>query len=571
MTLLRHLTLTFLSLLTITALHAQVVINEISYNPPESNTDSLEYIELLNTTNFPVNLNGWHFTAGIEDTLPNIILGPGEFYVVAVNASAMMNVFGIVADEWTSGGLNNSGEHLVLVDAALNVIDSVNYDDSDPWPTLADGSGPSLELIDPGAGHNDGTNWQISGEGTGVILEGFEVFGTPGAANSGGGTGGPAITILAEHLVFHPRDAVVALGDVVRWTNPEAIPHNVNGSQSVYAGNPADIYSGAPAAGPWEFDYTTTTVGLYNYHCDVHLGQGMTGTLSVYDPNNYTDFSLDHLRTTDDNGGHIFDGVPTRVTGVVHGINFQPSGYSFYIINDQNVGINVFSFDPGSYEVAEGDLVRVSGVIDQFNGLLEIIPDEIEVLATGQALNTPAEILVPDESTESSYVFTDLLEADSAVVTGTTGFTVYAKNTNGQQVIVRFDADNDLGYTVDHFQEHTWFNVIGIGTQFDPSFPFNQGYQILAVEASIVVDGLPFLAADALSMSPNPATEQVTLTSTNVVESIEVIQPDGKTVLSAQPNALEISVDVSTLPSGFFFIKATTAEGIWTSKLIIAD
>lgn len=129
---------------------------------------------------------------------------------------------------------------------------------------------------------------------------------------------------------------------------------------------------------------------------------GMVGTLSVYDPSTYTDFPLSRLRMVNANGSALYDGVPTTVTAVVHGVNFQPTGYSFYIVDANNVGINVFSFDPGTYTVQQGDLVKVYGVIDQFNGQLEIIPDSIEVLSTGNALVSPREVSNLTETDEGA-------------------------------------------------------------------------------------------------------------------------------------------------------------------------
>ena len=61
-----------------THLYAQVVINEISYNPPETNTDSLEFLEIFNAGNAMVNIGGWYFLEGIEDTFPDIDLQPGD-------------------------------------------------------------------------------------------------------------------------------------------------------------------------------------------------------------------------------------------------------------------------------------------------------------------------------------------------------------------------------------------------------------------------------------------------------------------------------------------------------------
>ena len=46
--------------------------------------------------------------------------------------------------------LSNKGERLALDDSEGEKIFSFPYDDSPPWPTLPDGDGPSLVLIDPG-------------------------------------------------------------------------------------------------------------------------------------------------------------------------------------------------------------------------------------------------------------------------------------------------------------------------------------------------------------------------------------------------------------------------------------
>src|SRR5690349_11885777 len=85
------------------SLYSQVVINEISYNPPESGNDSLEYIELYNAGGSPVNLDGWHFTKGVVDTFPNISLNAGEYFVTAINSNAIAHVFGVTVRQWKSG------------------------------------------------------------------------------------------------------------------------------------------------------------------------------------------------------------------------------------------------------------------------------------------------------------------------------------------------------------------------------------------------------------------------------------------------------------------------------------
>src|SRR6185503_7915889 len=143
-----------------------------------------------------------------------------------------------------------------------------------------------------------------------------------------------------------------------------------------------------------------------------------------------------------------------------------------------NVGINVFSFDPGSYTVTEGDMVQVSGVIDQFNGLLEIVPDLIEVLSTGNPTVPPTLVTELSEEIESSHIAFGTYTIDSIVATGISGFNVYVTHELGSKVLIRVDADSGI----DMAQIENSNFVRGIGTQFDPSFPFTAGYQILALQ-----------------------------------------------------------------------------------------
>ena len=59
------------------------------YNPPESGEDSLEYIEILNASSAPYNLQDVKFTAGVTFTFPSQILGAGQSVVVAKDSAAM--------------------------------------------------------------------------------------------------------------------------------------------------------------------------------------------------------------------------------------------------------------------------------------------------------------------------------------------------------------------------------------------------------------------------------------------------------------------------------------------------
>ncbi|MGC6464678.1 MAG: lamin tail domain-containing protein [Akkermansiaceae bacterium] len=150
-------------------------ITEVMYNPIGGST--LEFIEVLNTGPVAIDLTGVSFADGQPFTtfpFPSTSLAPGEYGLIVSDAAAFTANYGpgfnIIA-EWPLGALSNGGERVVLLDPLGNAIHDFTYDDAAPWPTLADGNGPSLEVIDTEGDYNDPLNWRTS-----------VVGGTPGAA-----------------------------------------------------------------------------------------------------------------------------------------------------------------------------------------------------------------------------------------------------------------------------------------------------------------------------------------------------------------------------------------------------
>jgi len=139
-----------------------VIINEIMYHPDASDA---EFIELHNPSQYyPATLSNFRFEGVTYNFSPDAALGPNGFLVLAENAIGFSEAYGYeipVAGEF-SGRLNNAGETLRLVDYDSNIVDTVTYDDSFPWPDKADGAGPSLQLINPDCHNNRSANWDVS-------------------------------------------------------------------------------------------------------------------------------------------------------------------------------------------------------------------------------------------------------------------------------------------------------------------------------------------------------------------------------------------------------------------------
>lgn len=195
------------SFLTFGLTAQQVVLSEISYNPPESGDDSLEYIELYNPTMQDINLTAWSFESGfVYDSLVGAIPAQG-FIILAKDQSAVEQTLGVaVAGQWTSGSLSNGGERIALADANGNIVFDVTYDDRDGWPSSADGtdgSGATIELCDLTADPSDGANWQASTTSTGVTVGGIEFLGTPGAESACDPTLGPQGELVVTEILYN--------------------------------------------------------------------------------------------------------------------------------------------------------------------------------------------------------------------------------------------------------------------------------------------------------------------------------------------------------------------------------
>jgi hypothetical protein len=148
---------------------AAVVINEINYHP-DSDQELEEFIELYNTGDAPVVLTDWKFVEGTTFTFPNLtMIGAREYLVVARDRTFLANLFGItnVIGNF-EGRLDNTGERLTLHDDAGTTVDTVLYNDKWPWPAAPDGTGCSLELVNPDDDNDHPRNWRGSTSGTAV-------------------------------------------------------------------------------------------------------------------------------------------------------------------------------------------------------------------------------------------------------------------------------------------------------------------------------------------------------------------------------------------------------------------
>lgn len=552
--------------LFITLSFSQLVINEIMFNPPESGDDSLEYIEVLNASNASINLAGYKIADGVSFNMPNINLGAGQILLVAKDSVAMQIVFNKTAYQWVSGGsLNNSGELVTIRNSVNDIIDAVTYADVAPWPTEADGFGASLELCDPSLDNNVGDNWRASTAITGKIINNIEIKATPGSTNSAICMVEPDHYVDVKNFEFTPKDITINVGETVRWSNKGG-QHNVNGTKTKFPSNPESFSNGPTSSSAWTYDFTFNIQGFYNYQCDAHPGD-MRGTITVLPAvNPYPKYEIATVTTVSAEGIADSSGVKCEVQGIVYGTNLRPTGLQFTIIDGQNNGLAVFNTGLNfGYTVTEGDNISIKGKLEQFNGLTQIVPDSIKLLSSGNALISPKEITSFIENDESSLLsLNNLNYVDASQWTGAgAGFNVeMTDGINNYQI--RIDADNEL-YGMP--APAAPLKVIGILGQFDNLSPFDGGYQLLpryAADMTTISSTNETNDLNKIIVSPNPFTNNLTITSVNTIQKIKVYDGHGRFVLNCDHGNL----DLSGFNSGMYFLRIMTNKGMTTTKII---
>lgn len=159
-----------------------IVINEINYKDA-ADFEVKDWVELHNNGNTTVDISNWVFKDNDdlhEFVIPNgTTMAAGSFLVLSQSLADFQVLFPSVSPILGDFvfGLSGGGELIRLFDSNDVLIDYVEYDDIFPWPTGADGYGPTLELKDPGLDNSLPTSWQACNNlGT--------EHGTPGAANT---------------------------------------------------------------------------------------------------------------------------------------------------------------------------------------------------------------------------------------------------------------------------------------------------------------------------------------------------------------------------------------------------
>ena len=171
----------------------QIVINEINYNSNELFNPE-DWVELYNYSANSISVANWVFMDEDEEpyfVIPeNKIIASDDFIVLCRDTALFKSKFPSVKNYYGNFefGLSGGGELLRLYNSSGYLIDSLTYDDKEPWPTECDGGGASLELQNPIRDNSKYFNWKAS-----------DGNGTPGELNS-------VFTSVEDKAEIHPTN-----------------------------------------------------------------------------------------------------------------------------------------------------------------------------------------------------------------------------------------------------------------------------------------------------------------------------------------------------------------------------
>ncbi len=155
---------------------AGVLFSEIFYDTPGTDSQE-EWIEIYNSTGADVDVSGWTITdnngTGSTYTFPsNTVVLNGTYLTVAVNSTGFNALYSYDADVYGSvPALNNSGDALILKNAAAQTVDEVAWEGgassgipsgwgSTSAPTASTGS--SIYRTNPATDSDTFSDWSVA-------------------------------------------------------------------------------------------------------------------------------------------------------------------------------------------------------------------------------------------------------------------------------------------------------------------------------------------------------------------------------------------------------------------------
>ena len=290
----------------------------------------------------------------------------------------------------------------------------------------------------------------------------------------------------------------------------------------------------------------------------------------------------------DANGDFVPDtkGQTVTVCGVVTTPNYRPGGIQYYM-QDETAGINLFASNV-AFEFNIGDVVQITGKIDHYRGLTEIIPQKLEDIKVTGKQAPPAPLWAfyeadLNEATEGMLVNMHNCKIVDPSKWPLAGKDATVKFIRGADTIdVFIDKDMDLAGSP---APEGMVDIIGVVEQYTTKVPPDNGYEIRPRSQADFKTSTQVIGQDpnlpdhyALQQNyPNPFNPVTTVSfdmPENAEVQIRVYDLLGRVVATLYEGKLEAGYHKFTfnaidLPSGVYFYRAECKNFVAAKKMTL--
>ena len=392
-----------------------VVFHEIMANPtPPIGLPDHEFIELYNTSGFPINLQGWTFQHGTTERQITEGVIPPNGYLVLTHPAALEALEGygnvVAVPGLSTTALTNAGTLLILYNKNGDMISWVRY--SDTWyrdPSKASG-GWTLEKIDPYNLCQGAENWKASTDPKG---------GTPGATNSlqGNNPDTDVPYVLRAGYVDHNRISVFFSESI----EPELMGNSENYSIMNFAG-------------------TVTAAVIYfpdANRAELFLSQSLEPGL-VYE--------VDVSQSLTDCAGNLLAGNRARV-GMPGHADSMDVVINEILFNPPDRGVRyveLYNRSQKIIELKDYTLASMDTVTNNLSGIREITAESWLLFPDDYTVLTPDPAVVQSQYMTNNPL--NFIPMTLSTMTNTSGIVALASK--GQKIIDMFTYQEDMHYVL---------------------------------------------------------------------------------------------------------------------------
>ncbi|KAF5036577.1 Lamin Tail Domain protein [anaerobic digester metagenome] len=514
-----------------------LVITEIMYNPPESGTDSLEFIEIYNNDIVTVNLEGYVLKYGTATTFTfpaGLFVNPGEFVLVAPQAIKATAFYGVTFMQGATGGISNSGTTIKLLSPNSLLVDSVKYLTAAPWATEANGNGYSLSLCNPDLDNNVAGNWSL-GHNTFGVINAKTVYADPG---QGCATSNDSVPPIATHA----------------WlTNFSTVKVRFNEAVDAVSAENGTNYTGLGTISNALLNTSLDTVTLT---LATPMVSGVADSLfvtNISDTSGNVMTQVYSFRLMLDTTSTIMDLVISEIM-----YNSPESGIDslefIEIYNNDAAAVDLLN-----YKISYGSVYKV------FDASYVINPGEYAIIAPNKAAADAfygiSSIQGPATGITNSGTFVKLnspsgLLVDSLTYATTAPWPTDAAGLGASITLCDVNADNTDGA---NWSASTRFVGIinAINVYADP-------------DTTCVGTGMADNAMNEINVFPNPANDVITVAGVASAGRIEVYNNMGMLVLSRIAEGDEtIIIDIADLTNGLYYINIRMKDGAVVTRPVV--